>query len=215
MNAIVIHDKAIIPARAENLLAVRWKRLAIKEGHAPAVPEMERRQQLNKQASISRLKHVRDRNDAAKRKADNRLLQHMAKPIGVADLAEKTGISKSQVRFRLARMKEEGRAIDFGGDGGFAKKLWQAVKGAKHVPARQSHINTTKSLETRAKVIEALQNGHKTSREIAQAQGISTEAARKALQRLAIGGEVVQVGEVQVGCGKAKIWQLAPCASPA
>ena len=208
MNAITIHDKAIIPSRAENLLALRWARLAEKEGHKPSLPEMGRREEANARAAEARHKHVLARNDAEKRKADARILKHMADKISVAELAEKTGITKAQVRVRLNRLKDEGRAVDFGGDGAFGKKMWQAT-GAKHVPKEKNHVNTRKMEQTRDIVLGFLAQQPGTSRDIAAASGITSEAARKSLQRLALNGKVKEIGEVKCGSGKAKMWKLA------
>jgi predicted HTH transcriptional regulator len=209
MNAITIHDKAIISSRAENLLALRWARLAEKEGHKPSLPEMGRREEANARAAEARHKHVLVRNDAEKRKADDRILKHMAEQISVAELAEKTGITKAQVRVRLNRLKEEGRAVDFGGDGAFGKKVWQAVPGAKHVQKEKNHVNTRKMEQTRDIVLGFLAKQPGTSRDIASASGITSEAARKSLQRLALNGKVEEIGEVKCGSGKAKMWRLA------
>jgi predicted HTH transcriptional regulator len=209
MNAITIHDKAIIPSRAENLLALRWARLAEKEGHKPSLPEMGKREEYNARAAEARHKQVLINSDDQRRKADDRILKHMADKISVAELAEKTGITKAQVRVRLNRLKDEGRAVDFGGDGAFGKKMWQAVPGAKHVPRNKNHVNTRKMEQTRDIVLGFLSKQPGTSRDIAAASGITSEAARKSLQRLALNGKVKEIGEVKCGSGKAKMWRLA------
>lgn len=209
MNAITIHDKAIIPSRAENLLALRWARLSAQEGHKPSMPEMERRKEANERAADLRQKKLTSRNDAEKRKADTKLLQHMVEKISVADLAAKSGISRAQVRAKLNRLKLEGRAVSFGGDDAFGKKMWQAVPGAAHVAGRQVNPKAEKGIQTREAVLKFLEGGSGTSLDIAAATGITSEAARKALQRLAMNGKVEQIGEVKCGSGKAKVWRLA------
>lgn len=126
MNAIVIHDKAIIPNRAENLLAVRWQRLAIKEGHMALKPENEtQKKQSAFYRSVFSEPHP---NKARAAEAQQRVLDAMPDGVCTAkEIAATLGLHQGSVVKKLNKLHEAGRIEEVGERQPFKPRYWRRV----------------------------------------------------------------------------------------
>lgn len=104
-------DDAIIPARAEGILSLRWSKLAAREGHRGAVPPSPRLQQEHQSngrqgGSIAVAKKA---NSSPLEKACDRamfLARHHA-PFRTRDLMDRYGMSDGYARRVLRKLEDE------------------------------------------------------------------------------------------------------------
>jgi len=124
-------NDAIIPARAEGILALRWKKLAEREGHKSASPSDETR---NRQQAVKAGMQAAAAHHANKIKGEHtRALALTAIKDGcetVPDISQRIGMSIEATRKAVRILGEQGKVKKIGTvakSGGQANR-WRAVK---------------------------------------------------------------------------------------